>query len=109
MAVRITSNISSSPSLRSLVPKNEISFRPVNQYDGTAIKRLYHADNLDVLNYLIKDSKVCGKVDLIYIDPPYNTGGAFETRDFIHAYDDKYSSLSKTPCTNSPQDAGHTP
>ena len=91
MAVRITSNISSSPSLRSLVPKNEISFRPVNQYDGTAIKRLYHADNLDVLNYLIKDSKVCGKVDLIYIDPPYNTGGAFETRDFIHAYDDKYS------------------
>ena len=91
MAVRITSNISSSPSLRSLVPKNEISFRPVNQYDGTEIKRLYHADNLDVLNYLIKDSKVCGKVDLIYIDPPYNTGGAFETRDFIHAYDDKYS------------------
>ena len=47
MAVRITSNISSSPSLRSLVPKNEISFRPVNQYDGTEIKRLYHADNLD--------------------------------------------------------------
>ena len=91
MAVRITSNISSSTSLRSLVPKNEISFRPVNQYDGTEIKRLYHADNLDVLNYLIKDSKVCGKVDLIYIDPPYNTGGAFETRDFIHAYDDKYS------------------
>ena len=91
MAVRITPNISSSPSLRSLVPKNEISFRPVNQYDGTEIKRLYHADNLDVLNYLIKDSKVCGKVDLIYIDPPYNTGGAFETRDFIHAYDDKYS------------------
>ena len=91
MAVRITSNISTSTSLRSLVPKNEISFRPVNQYDGTEIKRLYHADNLDVLNYLIKDSKVCGKVDLIYIDPPYNTGGAFETRDFIHAYDDKYS------------------
>lgn len=91
MAVSITSNIGSSPSLRSFVPNNGISFRPVNQYEGTEIKRLYHADNLDVLNYLVDDSKVCGKVDLIYIDPPYNTGGAFETRDFIHAYDDKYS------------------
>lgn len=91
MAVRITSNICSSPSSRSFVPQNGIRFRPVNHYNGTKIKRLYHADNLDVLNYLINDSEVCGKVDLIYIDPPYNTGGAFETRDFIYAYDDKYS------------------
>ena len=28
---------------------------------------------------------------LIYIDPPYNTGGAFETRDFKHAYDDRFT------------------
>lgn len=91
MAVRVTSNISPASSALSLVPKSEIVFRPVNQYDGTGIKRLYHADNLDVLNYLINDKKVCGNVDLVYIDPPYNTGGAFETRDFKLAYDDKYT------------------
>lgn len=91
MAVRVTSNICPASSALSLVPKSEIVFRPVNQYDGTGIKRLYHADNLDVLNYLINDKKVCGNVDLVYIDPPYNTGGAFETRDFKLAYDDKYT------------------
>nr|WP_294725396.1 site-specific DNA-methyltransferase [Prevotella sp.] len=91
MAVRVTSNISPASSALSLVPKSEIVFRPVNQYDGTGIKRLYHADNLDVLNYLINDKKVCGNIDLVYIDPPYNTGGAFETRDFKLAYDDKYT------------------
>ena len=91
MAVRVTSNICPASSALSLVPKSEIVFRPVNQYDGTGIKRLYHADNLDVLNYLINDKKVCGNIDLVYIDPPYNTGGAFETRDFKLAYDDKYT------------------
>lgn len=91
MAVRVTSNISPASSALSLVPKSEIVFRPVNQYDGTGIKRLYHADNLDVLNYLINDKRVCGNIDLVYIDPPYNTGGAFETRDFKLAYDDKYT------------------
>ena len=54
------------------------------------IKRLYHADNLDVLNLLVNDKNVSGKVTLIYIDPPYNTGGAFETRDFKLAYDDRF-------------------
>ena len=91
MAVRVTSNICPASSALSLVPKSEIVFRPVNQYDGTGLKRLYHADNLDVLNYLINDKKVCGNIDLVYIDPPYNTGGAFETRDFKLAYDDKYT------------------
>ena len=52
---------------------------------------MYHADNLDVLSALVNDKVVCGKVTLIYIDPPYNTGGAFETRDFKHAYNDCFS------------------
>jgi len=66
-------------------------FRLVNHAVEHGIKRLYHADNLDVLAALIKDPNVCGKVNLIYIDPPYNTGGAFETRDFVHAYSDNLS------------------
>lgn len=91
MAVGITSNTCSTLSSLSFIPQKEIAFRPVNQYDGDLIKRLYHADNLDVLNCLVDDEKVCGKVDLIYIDPPYNTGGAFETRDFKHAYNDNFT------------------
>lgn len=74
-----------------LVPKDFISFnyRMRNENDG--IKRLYHADNIDVLKELTHDPAVCGQVTLIYIDPPYNTGGAFETRDFSHAYDDSFT------------------
>ncbi|MBO7478233.1 MAG: site-specific DNA-methyltransferase [Salinivirgaceae bacterium] len=75
----------------SFVPNAEIQFCRTATNLGSGIKRLYHADNIDVLNALINDSDVCGKITLIYIDPPYNTGGAFETRDFKYAYDDRFS------------------
>lgn len=91
MAVGITSYTCATVSSVSTVPKNEARFRSVTDYEGEFIKRLYHADNLDVLNFLVKDENVCGKVNLIYIDPPYNTGGAFETRDFKHAYNDNFT------------------
>jgi adenine-specific DNA-methyltransferase len=74
-----------------LVPKINIQFRQTERHNGSDIKRLYHGDNIDVLTALLDDEKVCGKVTLIYIDPPYNTGGAFETRDFKHAYDDRFT------------------
>ncbi len=91
MAVGITSYTCATVSSVSTVPKNEARFRSVTDYEGEFIKRLYHADNLDVLNFLVKDENVCGKVNLIYIDPPYNTGGAFETKDFKHAYNDNFT------------------
>lgn len=56
-----------------------------------AIKRLYHADNLTVLNELLQDDCVKGKIKLIYIDPPYNTGSDFETRSQEFAYSDRFS------------------
>lgn len=73
------------------IPKKDIRFRQTSRNEGDGIKRLYHADNINVLNELVKDKDVCGKVTLIYIDPPYNTGGAFETRDFKYAYDDRFT------------------
>lgn len=73
------------------IPNCNIRFRQTGWNEGNGIKRLYHADNIDVLNELLNDKDVCGKVTLIYIDPPYNTGGAFETRDFKHAYDDNFT------------------
>ncbi len=40
---------------------------------------LIHGDNLLALKAL--ESKYAGKVKCIYIDPPYNTGSAFEHYD----------------------------
>jgi len=50
--------------------------------------RLYHADNLAVLATLMQDESVAGKVRLVYIDPPFATAAAFESRKQRHAYDD---------------------
>lgn len=91
MAVGITSYTCATVSSVSTVPQNGVRFRNVTDYKGKSIKRLYHADNLDVLNFLVQDKAVCGNVKLIYIDPPYNTGGAFETKDFKHAYNDNFT------------------
>lgn len=60
-------------------------------HNNGVIRRLYHADNLAVLNELLKDNTVRGKVKLIYIDPPYNTGADFETRGQEFAYSDRFS------------------
>jgi len=38
---------------------------------------LIKADNMVGLNYLLKEKKLKGKIDLIYIDPPFATGGNF--------------------------------
>jgi adenine-specific DNA-methyltransferase len=53
--------------------------------------RLYHADNLPVLATLADDPAVAGQVRLVYIDPPYSTASAFESRSQEHAYDDHLS------------------
>lgn len=90
MAVGITSTNRHIPKME-VETKSNICFRQVSRHQGCGIKRLYHADNLDVLHALLSDKAVCGKIALIYIDPPYNTGGAFETRDFKYAYNDYFS------------------
>lgn len=42
---------------------------------------LIHGDNIERLNYLLTDKKLKGKVDLVYIDPPFATGGNFTITD----------------------------
>lgn len=55
---------------------------------GTASNRLYAGDNLRVLRSLCNDPTVKGKVRLVYIDPPYATGFAFESPTVGTAYHD---------------------
>lgn len=38
---------------------------------------LIHGENLDALSILLHKYNMCGKVDLIYIDPPFATNGIF--------------------------------
>ena len=47
--------------------------------DGTSENLLIHGDNLLALKAL--EQTYTGKVKCIYIDPPYNTGSAFEHYD----------------------------
>ena len=66
------------------------TYSPDPQYNRGG-NRLYHADNLNVLALLAEDSGVCGQVKLVYIDPPFGTTMAFESRQQAYAYDDKLS------------------
>lgn len=50
--------------------------------------RLIFGENLGILAALAQDEQVSGKVRLIYIDPPFATQSAFQTRKLAHAYED---------------------
>jgi adenine-specific DNA-methyltransferase len=56
--------------------------------ENQTINRLYFGENLNILASLLKDKEVKGKVKLIYIDPPYATGGVFQSRKQQDAYED---------------------
>ena len=53
--------------------------------------RLIFGDNLPVLRAFLDDPAVCGKVRLIYIDPPYSTRQVFQGKKFQPAYSDTLS------------------
>lgn len=42
---------------------------------------LIKSENLFALNYLLNDKNLTGKIDLVYIDPPFATGGDFRISD----------------------------
>ncbi|MFT5467802.1 MAG: adenine-specific DNA-methyltransferase [Verrucomicrobiales bacterium] len=60
-----------------------INYRP-DAIEG----ELYCGDNLPILRSLLFGAKMRGKVDLVYIDPPFATGSRFESRKQAHAYSD---------------------
>ena len=69
--------LSQTPSMGTLRPCKEES----KDWDNT--QNLYiEGDNLEVLKLLQKS--YYGKVKMIYIDPPYNTGGDFVYKDNFH-------------------------
>lgn len=67
---------------RLLIENPKLSNIPANtnqNTDGSCDNLLIHGDNLIALKSL--ESKYAGKIQCIYIDPPYNTRSAFEHYD----------------------------
>ena len=67
---------------RILIEKPELSYKKDSLSlleDGIYDNLLIHGDNLLALKSLLNDYS--GKIKCIYIDPPYNTGSAFEHYD----------------------------
>jgi len=56
--------------------------------DMQAPNRLYYGDNLPILASLLQEPAICGKIQLIYIDPPFATNSVFQSRAQGDAYHD---------------------
>ena len=65
--------------LKNIEPRILIEDKSKSYGDSDSENLLIHGDNLLALKALEKD--YAGKINLIYIDPPYNTGNAFEYYD----------------------------
>jgi len=50
--------------------------------------RLYYGENLPILASLLQDRDLAGKVQLVYIDPPFATKSVFHSRSQVDAYQD---------------------
>ena len=67
---------------RILIEEPEFSYHAKARREGDSFENLLiHGDNLLALKALETDPAVRGKVKCIFIDPPYNTGSAFEHYD----------------------------
>lgn len=67
---------------RILIEEPELSYHAKARRDGDIFDNLLiHGDNLLALKALETDPTVRGKVKCVFIDPPYNTGSAFEHYD----------------------------
>ncbi|WP_413506525.1 DNA methyltransferase, partial [Pseudomonas carnis] len=67
---------------RILIEEPEFSYHDETRREGDQFDNmLIHGDNLLALKALETDPNIRGKVKCIYIDPPFNTGAAFEHYD----------------------------
>lgn len=73
-------------SVLSILNQNKPELIPV--LETYSKNKLYFGDNLDILRCLLDDPKIKGKVNLIYIDPPFATQSHFSSRNQQHAYSD---------------------
>jgi adenine-specific DNA-methyltransferase len=76
----VTEILSTGPGEFGVLRSAKLSPRPIS--------RLYFGENLDVLAALYNEPSISGKVQLVYIDPPFSTKTIFQSRKLQHAYED---------------------
>lgn len=74
--------------INTIPPKISLIWEGVRKYNLDHNNRLYYGDNLKILAHLLKDCSVCGKVKLVYIDPPFATNSVYQSRSQVDAYCD---------------------
>ncbi len=72
-------------------PAEEVTLWPSAEDRVNLTNHLYFGDNLPFLAAMYHNSAIRGQVRLVYIDPPYATGGVFQSRNQSEAYDDSVS------------------
>lgn len=62
----------------------------IKTYKEKALSNLLiYGDNLPTLKSLLENPKICGKIKLIYIDPPFSTKQVFRGKELQPAYKDQ--------------------
>jgi len=69
------------------MPANCIPFWKSETANGHN-NRLFYGDNLPIMLKLLDNPEVAGKINLIYIDPPYATNSVFQAKGQKDAYQD---------------------
>lgn len=65
----------------------------IKKYGSKCINKLIAGDNLSILKNLHEDKNIKGKVELIYIDPPFGTGQDFIGYNEENFYSDKLTNV----------------
>lgn len=60
---------------------NILNCKFVKQNNSTSVNKLIECENLIALKKLITDYNLAGKIDLVYIDPPFATNNSFTITD----------------------------
>jgi adenine-specific DNA-methyltransferase len=60
----------------------------IDHNEPEAEGHLLLGDNLTIMRSLYDNSDIAGKVDLVYIDPPFASGSSFSSRKLVNAYSD---------------------
>ena len=54
------------------------AFRTTEEYGGDPVNTVSLGDNLDYMMYLLKEKDMAGKIQLIYVDPPFFSSGKYQ-------------------------------
>lgn len=61
---------------------------------ASSVSKLIKGDNLEVMKYLVNEGDLKGKIDLVYIDPPFSTNNVFRMSE------EKANSISRSNSDN---------